>query len=162
MFKWQQNQHRRHLMSGCALVTAAVLTTLALGTGVGPAAARQDPGPIASPMPAKELLATSVPSSDGGVAFATDVAYQAFRSGERAAFGQIGESADEAFRSGERASLGQNAGARTATASQDAGPANARVGHQAQCFLQRVRTQYVRCDDNTGNGVPAPTWIPQR
>lgn len=162
MFKWQQNQHRHHLIPGCALVTAAILTALALSTGAGPAAARQDPGPIAGRIPAKELLATSVPSSDGGGALATDVAYQAFRSGERAAFGQVGESADEAFRSGERASLGQNAGAGPAAARQDAGPATARVGHQAQCFLQRVDTLYVRCDNNTGNGVPAPAWIPQR
>ena len=91
-----------------------------------------------------------------------DLAYQAFRSGERAAFGQVGESANEVFRAGERAFLGQNAGAGTASASQDAGPVTARVGHEAQCFLQRVGTQYVRCDDNTGNGVPAAAWIPQR
>lgn len=162
MFKQQQNQHRQHLTRGCALITTGLLTALALGTGAGPAVAHQDAGPTASRLSARELLATSVPNSDGGGGLATDLAYQAFRSGERAAFGQVGESADEAFRSGERASLGQNAGAGPAAARQDAGPATARVGHQAQCFLQRVDTLYVRCDNNTGNGVPAPAWIPQR
>ena len=162
MFEWQQNQHRQRLIPGCALVTTAVLTALALVTSGGPAAARQDPGPIVGPMPAKELLATSMPSSDGGSGLETDLAYQAFRSGERAAFGQVGESANEAFRSGERAPLGQKAGAGPAAAGQDAGPVSAPVGHEADCFLQRVDTQYVRCDNNTGNGVPAPAWIPER
>jgi hypothetical protein len=162
MFKWQQYQHRRQLIPGRALVTAAALTALVLSTGAGPAAARQDPGPIAGRTSAMELLATAVPSSDGGGGLATDLAYQAFRSGERAAFGQVGESADEAFRSGERAALRQNAGAETGAAGQDVGPVTARVGHEAECFLQRVDTQYVRCDNNTGNGVPAPAWIHQR
>jgi hypothetical protein len=58
------------------------------------------------------------------------------------------------------AALGVGAG--PATAQQDRGPAAPRVGHQDECFLQRVGTQYVRCDDNTGNGVPAPAWIPKR
>jgi hypothetical protein len=49
-----------------------------------------------------------------------------------------------------------------ATAQQDRGPTAARPGHEDECFLQRVGTQYVRCDDNTGNGVPAPAWIPKR
>jgi hypothetical protein len=31
-----------------------------------------------------------------------------------------------------------------------------------QCLLERVGTQFVRCDVNTGNGVPAPAWIPER
>ena len=35
-------------------------------------------------------------------------------------------------------------------------PIGASVHH---CLLQRVGTQYVRCDDLTGNGVPAPTWV---
>ena len=30
------------------------------------------------------------------------------------------------------------------------------------CLLERVGTQLVRCDDLTGNGVTAPTHIPQR
>ena len=108
MFKQQQNQHRQQLTRGCALITAAVLTALALGTGAGPAAARQDAGPTAGRLSARELLATSVPNSDGGGGLATDLAYQAFRSGERAAFGQVGPSANEVFRSGERAAFGQN------------------------------------------------------
>lgn len=107
MFKQQQNQHRQQFVRGCALMTTAVLTALALGTGAGPAAARQDAGPAAG-LSARELLATSVPNSDGGGGLATDLAYQAFRAGERAAFGQVGPSAHEAFRSGERAAFGQN------------------------------------------------------
>lgn len=27
------------------------------------------------------------------------------------------------------------------------------------CPLERVGAQYVRCDDLTGNGVPAPAWV---
>ncbi|WP_404352357.1 hypothetical protein LG324_05410 [Phycicoccus jejuensis] len=49
-----------------------------------------------------------------------------------------------------------------AAARQDAGPATARAGDGGECLLQRVDTQYVRCDDNTGNGVPAPAWVPER
>ena len=49
-----------------------------------------------------------------------------------------------------------------AAARQDAGPTAANGGHAADCFLQRVGTQYVRCDNNTGNGVPAPVWIAER
>lgn len=32
----------------------------------------------------------------------------------------------------------------------------------AQCLLERVGTQYVRCDNLTGLGVPAPEWIPEQ
>jgi len=32
--------------------------------------------------------------------------------------------------------------------------------HAAACQLQRVGTQFVRCDNLTGNGVAAPAWIP--
>jgi hypothetical protein len=65
-------------------------------------------------------------------------------------------------------------GAGSATARPDAGPALSQTGRTSQddpsggdaadrgCRLQRVETQYVRCDDNTGNGVPAPAWIPER
>ena len=53
-------------------------------------------------------------------------------------------------------------GAGPAAARQDAGPTATRVGHAGQCFLERVGTQYARCDDNTGNGVPAPAWVPER
>ena len=31
----------------------------------------------------------------------------------------------------------------------------------AQCVLLRVGTQFVACDFLTGNGVPAPGWIPE-
>jgi hypothetical protein len=49
-----------------------------------------------------------------------------------------------------------------AAARQDIGPAATHVGHVGGCFLARVGTQFVRCDDNTGNGVPAPAWVPER
>jgi hypothetical protein len=32
----------------------------------------------------------------------------------------------------------------------------------ANCPLRRVGTQFVRCDNLTGNGVPAPAWISVR
>ncbi len=47
-----------------------------------------------------------------------------------------------------------------ATARQDAGQ-TPRTDH-APCALERVGTQLVRCDDLTGNGVPAPWHIPER
>jgi hypothetical protein len=53
-------------------------------------------------------------------------------------------------------------GAGPAAARQDAGPATAGVGNVGGCSLERIGTQYVRCDDNTGNGVPAPAWVPER
>ena len=31
----------------------------------------------------------------------------------------------------------------------------------AVCPLERVGTQFVRCDNLTGNGVPAPLFIPE-
>jgi hypothetical protein len=54
-----------------------------------------------------------------------------------------------------------------------AGPSSARpdagepltptiTGDGGPCLLERVGTQFVRCDVNTGNGVPAPAWIPER
>lgn len=30
------------------------------------------------------------------------------------------------------------------------------------CILERVARQYVRCDNLTGAGVPAPLWVPER
>lgn len=36
------------------------------------------------------------------------------------------------------------------------------VQAQMTCPLERVDTQLVRCDLLTGNGVPAPPWIPTR
>jgi hypothetical protein len=32
----------------------------------------------------------------------------------------------------------------------------------ASCPLRRVGTQFVRCDNLTGNGVPAPAWVSVR
>jgi hypothetical protein len=29
------------------------------------------------------------------------------------------------------------------------------------CLLQRVGTQFVRCDNLAGNGVEAPLWVPE-
>ena len=29
------------------------------------------------------------------------------------------------------------------------------------CWLSRVGTQFVDCDNLTGNAVPAPGWVPQ-
>ncbi|HYN68562.1 MAG TPA: hypothetical protein VES93_16895 [Ornithinibacter sp.] len=68
-------------------------------------------------------------------------------------------------------------GAGPAAARPEAGPALTGAGQPGQdtrsapvdatsdghgCALRRVDTQYVRCDDNSGNGVPAPAWIPER
>ena len=36
------------------------------------------------------------------------------------------------------------------------------AGHADACLLQRVGTQFVRCDDLTGNGVTAPAYLPER
>lgn len=49
-----------------------------------------------------------------------------------------------------------------AVARQDAGPSRAFVTPPGGCSLQRTGTQFVRCDNNTGNGVQAPAWVPQR
>ena len=58
--------------------------------------------------------------------------------------------------------LALGTGAWPAAARQDAGPDAQRVVHAHDCLLERVGTQYVRCDNNTGNGVPAPAWVPER
>ena len=58
--------------------------------------------------------------------------------------------------------LALGTGAAPAAARPDAGPIAARVGHVGECFLGRVGSQYVRCDNNTGNGVAAPAWVPER
>ncbi len=47
-------------------------------------------------------------------------------------------------------------------ARQDQGPDLVVRGHVGACLLERVGTQFVRCDDLTGNGVPAPSSIPER
>jgi hypothetical protein len=31
-----------------------------------------------------------------------------------------------------------------------------------ECSLQRIDDQFVRCDDLTGAGVRAPSWIPEQ
>ena len=31
-----------------------------------------------------------------------------------------------------------------------------------RCHLRRVGTQFVKCDNLTGNGVAAPTWVIER
>ena len=53
-------------------------------------------------------------------------------------------------------------GATSSSARQDPGPPVADGGHGSACSLERVGTQFVRCDDLTGNGVPAPGYIPER
>ena len=39
---------------------------------------------------------------------------------------------------------------------------SARASNNHPCWLQRVGTQLVRCDDLTGNGVKAPLWVPEQ
>ena len=38
--------------------------------------------------------------------------------------------------------------------------AHASLNHT--CWLARVGTQYVRCDNLTGNAVQAPLWVPEQ
>ena len=52
-------------------------------------------------------------------------------------------------------------GAAPSSARPDPGPP-IRVADRGGCLLQRVDTQFVRCDDLTGNGTPAPDFIAQR
>lgn len=55
-------------------------------------------------------------------------------------------------------------------ASQDAGPPIVPATATAtdddrdrdRCSIARVGDQYVACDNLTGNGVPAPAWVPER
>jgi hypothetical protein len=49
-----------------------------------------------------------------------------------------------------------------AAARQDAGPLQRATDHPYTCALQRVGTQFVGCDNLTGNGVPAPAWVDER
>ena len=59
-------------------------------------------------------------------------------------------------------------GVPSAAARQEVGPptATAAAAQPAadgdQCGLRRVAAQLVKCDDLTGNGVPAPAWNPER
>ena len=53
-------------------------------------------------------------------------------------------------------------GSRPATARQDPGPIVVQtIVDDRHCTLARVGTQFVKCDDLTGNGVSAPGWIPR-
>ena len=53
-------------------------------------------------------------------------------------------------------------GSLPATARQDAGPIVVHaIPDDGRCSLTRVGTQFVKCDDLTGNGVSAPGWIPR-
>ncbi len=58
--------------------------------------------------------------------------------------------------------LALGTGTGPAAARPDAGPLTSRAGDTDQCVLARVGTQYVKCDVHTGNGVPAPGWVPER
>jgi len=51
-----------------------------------------------------------------------------------------------------------------ASARQDSGVLTAPSKSEASssCSLQRVGTQYVKCDNLTGNGVSAPGWVASR
>ena len=46
------------------------------------------------------------------------------------------------------------------SALQDPGPTPPSI-NQGNCSLARVGTQYVHCDNLTGNGDSAPSWIPE-
>jgi hypothetical protein len=49
-----------------------------------------------------------------------------------------------------------------ATARPDPGePIPNRFSSDDNCLLSRVGTQYVKCDNLTGAGVPAPAWVPE-
>jgi len=50
-----------------------------------------------------------------------------------------------------------------ASASQDSGVGSGAARKvAAHCSVERVQTQYVKCDDLTGNGVAAPGWVHPR
>lgn len=49
-----------------------------------------------------------------------------------------------------------------AAARPEAGPALERGPASTSCPLERVGTQFVRCDNLTGNGVSAPRWVPEQ
>ena len=54
------------------------------------------------------------------------------------------------------------AGALPAAARQDAGLSNPQQASTPFCAVERVGSQYVACDNLTGNGVPAPAWVDER
>ena len=49
-----------------------------------------------------------------------------------------------------------------AAARQEAGPSNPQPASTPFCAIERVGSQYVACDNLTGNGVPAPAWVGER
>lgn len=49
-----------------------------------------------------------------------------------------------------------------ASARFDPGSPSVPLTPSSRCELQRVGTQFVRCDNLTGAGVRAPLWIPER
>jgi hypothetical protein len=53
-------------------------------------------------------------------------------------------------------------GALPAAARQDQGTAKPAAAATYFCAPQRVGTQFVACDNLTGNGVPAPAWVDER
>jgi hypothetical protein len=53
-------------------------------------------------------------------------------------------------------------GALPAAARQDQGTVEPTTAATYFCALQRVDTQFVACDELTGNGVPAPAWVDER
>lgn len=52
----------------------------------------------------------------------------------------------------------------SASARPDAGPPvpQPQTSTSSSCSLERVGTQFIRCDDLTGNSAPAPAFIRQR
>jgi hypothetical protein len=53
-------------------------------------------------------------------------------------------------------------GAPAATARPDPGPAEDPTPADAYCSVERIGRQIVHCDNLSGDGVPAPLWLPQR
>jgi len=53
-------------------------------------------------------------------------------------------------------------GALPAAARQDQGTAEPAAPATYFCTAQRVGSQFVACDNLTGNGVPAPAWVEER
>ena len=41
-------------------------------------------------------------------------------------------------------------------------PRSSRTATVSACLLERIGTQFVLCDNLTGNGVRAPSWIPEQ
>jgi len=61
--------------------------------------------------------------------------------------------------------IGLNAGAASARLHDPDLTAQAIAAHASinhGCWLARVGTQFVRCDNLTGNAVQAPRWVPEQ